>query len=148
MEIKSIFTDEAASLLDRESKQLTEELREAAVNEALRSRGEPVEVTASDVRKARGFFQRRQAHLRPTTALLLRSYVVGGAVMFVIGMMYPYIREFMFERDIISKFSFLIAVSGLLISLASFFMMNYLSAILRAKSRRAMEEASKEESQP
>jgi len=147
MEIKNIFTEEAIKLLEQETKRFGEELKEEAVNEALRSRGEPVEVTASDVRRAREMFQKRGAKLRPATALLLRTYMVFGALIFVVGMIYPYMREFFYKSDVESRLSFMIAIAGLTMATASFFMRNYLDMALRSKTRRTLDETKNESQQ-
>lgn len=57
------FTIEAEKILEIESQSIAKELREAAINEALISRGEPIEVTACDVMKARVLFQMKQLKL-------------------------------------------------------------------------------------
>jgi len=147
MDIKNIFTEEASKLLEQETKKLGEDLKREAVNEALRSRGEPVEVTASDVKRAREMFQKREQTLRPTTALILRMYTVIGALMFVVGMTYPYMREFFYKTDFESRLSFLIALTGLGLSVVSFFMKNYFDLSLRSKMRKALEESEKSRQQ-
>lgn len=143
MDIKNIFTEEASRLLEQETKKFGEELKQEAVNEALRSRGEPVEVTASDVRRAGEMFQKREASLRPKTALILRMYTVLGALMFVVGMTYPYMREFFNRTDFESRLSFMIAIMGLILAVASFFMKNYFDISLRSKIRKTLEESEK-----
>lgn len=147
MEIKNIFTEEAAKLLEQETKKFGEELKEEAVNEALRSRGEPVEVTASDVKRAREMFQKGEARLRPATALLLRTYMVLGALMFVVGMIYPYMREFYYKSDVESRLSFMIAIAGLIMVVASLFMRNYFDMALQSKTRRTLDKTKKESQQ-
>jgi hypothetical protein len=142
MDTKNIFTDEASRLLEQETKKFGEELKQEAVNEALRSRGEPVEVTASDVRRAKEMFQKREASLRPGTALFLRIYMVLGALMFVGGMIYPYIREYIYKSE--NQLSFVIAISGLIVLLFSTFLKSYLDMILRYKTRRIVGETKKE----
>ena len=147
MDIKNIFTEEASKLLEQETNKFGVELKQEAVNEALRSRGEPVEVTASDVRRAREMFQKRERSLRPKTALILRMYTVLGALMFVVGMTYPYMREFFYRTDPVSRLSFMIALMGLALSVVSFFMKNYIDLSLRSKMRKTLEESEKSSQQ-
>ena len=72
------ITEEAKKLIAEELRSLAEELEKEAIAEALRSRGRPVEVTASDVRRARIRFVKRDRPLLPVTDLLLRAYLVLG----------------------------------------------------------------------
>lgn len=147
MDIKTIFTEEATKLLDRESKSLAQELRDAAVNEALRSRGEPVEVTASDVRRAREMFQRREIKLRPTTDLVLRLYMIIGAGMCVVGLAYPALQDLMTRTGMESRLSLIMALAGLVTSILAFVMRQHLEAMVKGRTRRALEQEDKTSSQ-
>ena len=147
MEIKSIFTEEAGKLLDSESILLSDELRQAAINEALRSRGEPVEVTASDVRKARQLFQKREIKLRPTTDLLLKFYMLLGVAIFIGGMGYPVLRDMMERTGMHTYSTSMISMSGLVISVVAYSMRLYLDALLKTRSRRTTETETKESQQ-
>jgi len=146
MEIKSVFTEEATRLLDRESIQIYEELRDAAINEALRSRGEPVEVTGSDVRKARSLFIKREYPLRPMTEFVLRVYAVLGIAMMFGGLFYPYLRSFLEQSDFSSRIAIMLAFMGLVLTVVSFLSRYYFQAIYKMKFRRKPEIAERERS--
>jgi hypothetical protein len=147
MDIKSVFTDEATKLLETESKRMANDLREAAVNEALRSRGEPVEVTASDVRKAQELFRKQEAKLPPPRGImLLKIYALFGGLVFFLGLLYPSVREFIFKRDLTSRLSLMVAIAGLFIALVSLFLAWYFETMLQSRPRRVLEEKQKKES--
>jgi hypothetical protein len=143
MEKKETFTDEAVRLLREESESLTRELREAAIREALQSRGVPVEVTASDVRKARQLFVRRPPALTPMTDLILRIYTFLGALIFIFGVSFPYIRKLIHESDPVVRTSFLIGVSGFCVSLTSLFMHRCLNVVRSSRAKRRLETVEK-----
>ena len=143
METNKVFTEEASRLLEKESDILANELREEAINEAIRSRGEPIEVTASDVRKARALFTKRSFPLKPTTDLILWLYFGMGITMFLVGVSYPFLRKLLYEADLISRLSLMIALAGLGLALCSFFIRYYLAAVLRRKSRHRLEQLKK-----
>ncbi len=140
MESKDLFTSEARRLLERESERIASELEEEAFNEALRSRGEPVEVTASDVRKAASRFVKRDVPLRPYTDLLLKVYLATGILLFFGGLLYPYIKSLLENSRSDTRISVLVAISGVVLSLFSFFFRYYMEALIRTKSRRRLEE--------
>lgn len=135
MNKKETFTEEATRLIKEETEALGWELRQEAISEALSSRGEPLEVTASDVKKARERFVRRKPAMMPMTTLLLRIYVIGGALVFIGGISYPYIRKIILESDQVNRIAFMIAISGLGVSLMSLFMGRYLYAIRSSRLR-------------
>lgn len=118
MEIRPLFTEEAERLLAEESQRLAAELRDEAINEALRLRGEPIEVTASDVRRARAVFERAPPSLlRPTTRKLLRLYAVVGWIMFLLGVSLPTIKQVVRSSDPESQLWYLMALSGLVVGI-------------------------------
>jgi hypothetical protein len=107
------ITSEAKRLLDEEARELAAELEQEAIAEALRNRGRPVEVTASDVRRARIRFTKRDRPLLPMTDLLLRFYLFGGLMLFVGGFLYPLVRPFILEANPEARASFLVSLAGL-----------------------------------
>jgi len=78
------ITEEAKKLLAKEAGILAEELREEAIAEALRSRGRPVEVTASDVRRARLRFV-KQEERRSKTEVLMQVYMIMGYLISIVA---------------------------------------------------------------
>lgn len=138
MEIKSIFTEEARKLLEKESKEIFKELKKAAINEALR-RGEPVEITASDVRRAKSLFIRRKIPPKPFIDFVLKIYAVLGIILFSGGFLYPILREYFYRSDYYVRYSFIIAVAGLSLALFSLLARKYFESIYRIKSKRSLE---------
>lgn len=140
MYTERMFTGEARRLLREEQEKLVLDLEKEAIGEALRTRGEPVEVTASDVRKARQMFTKREPSLRPVSDLLLRVYTVLGVLMFVIGIMYPFFKEMLIKYDTVSRISFMISLAGLALAVFSMFMRKYFDALHMTRMRRRLEE--------
>src|SRR5882762_2124819 len=95
--LENLFTEEARRLLGEERKRLGDELEEEAFREALRSRGEPVEVTANDVRIATKRFVKSDSRFdsgRPSFMnTLLKTYFILGVVIFFGGVFYPYLHS-------------------------------------------------------
>jgi len=134
------FTDEARRLLEEETSRMAEELEQEAFTEALTSRGEPVEVTASDVRKARSLFVKRATPIRPQLDLLLRAYAVFGVLIFVGAILYPFVRKFIEQTDETSRVSALVALAGLIFAGVAWFGRVYLEAVHRQRIRRMNEQ--------
>lgn len=89
MDIENVFTEAAESLLNAELGRLGADLRDEAINEALRSRGTPVEVTASDVRRAAEHFRKKKddpGYFR-SAKRLLQGYFWFGIVLIAIGVL-------------------------------------------------------------
>lgn len=133
MEMDTIFTKEAERLLEQEVEGLRNEFRQAAVDEALRLRGEPVEVTASDVKRARRLFTKRAAPLYPMTWFILRLYIVTGLLVFVGGIAYPYLRQMLDTADSVARVSVILTVSGLILVAVSLVMKFYFHALRGAR---------------
>lgn len=92
MEEDTLFTPEAERALADEAERLSAELRKESVEQALRTRGKPVEVTASDVTRARSLFVKRDLPLLPLTEMLLRAYADLGVLLILGGGLYPVVR--------------------------------------------------------
>src|SRR5688500_4156707 len=139
MNIPSQFTDEAKRLLEKESQRMTEELTEQALNEALRSRGEPVEVTATDVRRASMAFVRpRPQSLSPGLQRLLRVYLLTGILtsLFGLGILtYPYLKSLV-QTDFKSQIGLITTITGLLVSFFSIFLLYVRDSFRSAEKRR------------
>jgi hypothetical protein len=129
------FTDEARRLLQQEAARMAEELQQEAFTEALTSRGEPVEVTASDVRKARSLFVKSDKPIRPVTDFVLRVYATIGVLTFVGAILYPFVRKFIEQTDSTSRVSAWVALTGLIFAGAAWFMRVYLESARRLRSR-------------
>lgn len=146
MNIPSEFTEEAKRLLEKESQRLIEELKEQAFNEALRSRGEPVEVTATDVRRASMAFVRpRFRSLPPNLQRLLRVYLLTGIIMSLFGLgilAYPYLRS-LIQADFKSQVGFITTITGLFVSLFSTFFL-YVRDIFRSAEKRRQDKLKRE----
>lgn len=140
MKITGTFTKEAEQLIDAEIKEISTELRSAAMDEALRSRGEPVEITASDVRRARKRLVWRRTPLRPMTELTLKLYMVIGALLFLGGLLYPYATTFIKQAARGEMVSFLMALMGLCIGLAAVFAKYYLEIVHRIRMKKRFED--------
>jgi len=128
--IKNIFTKEAEQLIESEIKMISEELKQASIDEAFHIRGEPVEVTASDVRRARNRLTWQRRPLIPSTDLILKIYMFIGATLFLAGLLYPYIK-LLTETDYVVSLS--ICLIGLITAISSFFMRYYFSSMRRIK---------------
>lgn len=144
-----VFTDEAEVALRRTLNRLERRLRIRAVDEAVRARGVPAEVTSSDVNRAStevslprrlppGVWSERPPEFgdrlfepgegldawqipRFTVDRLLTVYVLLGAVTALIGLIYPWVVEFLakIQSDPLRRTGLLIAISGLMLALVS-----------------------------
>ena len=127
-EIKPQFTDGASQALHDLSAELATELRDRAIEEALRTRGEPVEVTASDVLRAR--YQQsheiRVSRVSSSTSTLFRLYFYVGILTAIIGFTYPflsgYIKTIELTQD--ERLSLMLGLTGLVTSVLSYVFMN------------------------
>jgi hypothetical protein len=131
--IKNIFTKEAEQLIESEIKVISEELRQAAIDEAFQIRGEPVEVTASDVRRVRNRLIWQRAPLKPGTDLILKIYMFIGATLFLVGFLYPYIRQLMAETGSMTKFFVSMGLFGLIITVVSLLARYFLNSMHKIK---------------
>jgi hypothetical protein len=138
------FTEEAQKLLAEEARLLREELEQEAVAEARRSRGRPIEVTASDVRRARIRFVKRDRTILPMTDLILRVYMIAGALVFVGGFLYPLLRPLLAQQDPIARTSLMISLGGLAMAAAGFFGRFYVRWVDDRRARRRYEEYEQE----
>jgi|GEM_PF-4859542 len=141
MEFDAKFTDEAIRLLGEESNYLIEQFRSDCIKEALTSRGEPIEVTASDVKKVRKRFVMHfpMIEYKSNIDMLLRIYFFFGIIISVGGLAYPYIEVYFKQVNEISKTSFLVAISGLLLSVMSGIIRYYLKYTRDVKLKRFLE---------
>lgn len=139
MNKNEIFTEEAKKVLLEEAQRIAKELEQEAISEALRSRGEPVEVTASDVRKARVRFVRFDRPFVPRSDIILRVYAILGAVVAIGGLFYPFLRPLIISNDPTTRFSLAFAVSGLVISAVALFMRSYIKSVYETKAREKIE---------
>jgi len=144
-DIKNIFTKEAEQLIESEIKVISEELRQAAIDEAFQIRGEPVEVTASDVRRARNRLTWQRASLKPSTDLILKIYMFIGATLSLVGFLYPYIRQLMAETGNMSKFFVSMGLLGLITTVVSFLTRYYLSSMRKIGKKKLENFEAKEE---
>ena len=144
--LKNIFTKEAEQLIESEIKVISEELRQAAIDEAFQIRGEPVEVTASDVRRARNRLTWQRAPLKPKTDLILKIYIFIGATLFLVGLLYPYIK-LVAETDYVVSLS--MGLAGLIMAASAFFMRYYFSSMRRIKmNKEKLEDFETKEERP
>lgn len=120
-----ILTEEAKRILQQENDKFILELKEAAFFEAINSRGEPVEVTASDIIRARQLFKRTN-RIKPMSDLLIKTYAILGLMMLIVGLYYPQFKSMFDTSDPISKYSLLLTVSGMAMILLSFFAQKFL----------------------
>jgi hypothetical protein len=85
MEVDHSITDAAQEALLEESAEYADRLRETAIKEALTSRGTPVEVTASDVKRAARTLRAVRAdevvERYPATYKLMTAYFWAGVAM-------------------------------------------------------------------
>jgi hypothetical protein len=139
METFEIITEEAKRLLEEESRLLAEELKQEAVAEALRSRGRPVEVTASDVRKARIRFIKRERQLLPMTNLVLRIYAILGGFLFIGGLLYPFVKPLIEKADLVSRISLMVSGMGLVLLFAAAFGRYYFAHRYQMRAREELE---------
>ncbi len=144
MERDTLFTPEAERILAEESSRLVEEFRQQAMDEALRARGTPVEVTASDVRRARLRFVKREGPLRPLTEMTLRVYAVLGALLVIGGTLYPVIKPLIEKGDPTFKTSLLLAGMGVVLLVTSVLGRYYLRIRNEILSRRLLERYERE----
>jgi hypothetical protein len=145
MAIKSTFTEEAMKLLEKEGKALADELRQAAINEALSSRGEPVEVTASDVRKAKESFQTKALKLRPLTPLLLKLYIWFGLFLVCCSTFAILLSSELYQ---VSRPLALLGLTGLSVSIIAYMMTRFiLDARLKSRIRRPAEQEERQHCQ-
>lgn len=128
------FTEESRRILVQEAHKLAEDLEREAVEEAMRARGRPIEVTGSDVRRARAIFVKRQRPMLPLTQVVVRAYTVVGMLLFVGGIAFPVFREFVWTRDPVVKVSFGISVFGLGLAILGWFFQGYLARQLEFRS--------------
>jgi TRAP-type uncharacterized transport system fused permease subunit len=138
-----LFTPEADRLLHEESQRLHNELYAESVGEALRSRGEPIEVTASDVLRAGLLFVKKRSFLRPMTDLLTRAYVVLGALMTAVGLSYPYLRNFFSQAKLEDRFWAVVVVTGIAMALLGVLARFYFEYLYRLRTRRRLEDISR-----
>jgi hypothetical protein len=134
-----LFTPEAERVLAEESAHINAEFRKQAIDEALRARGTPVEVTASDVRRARSRFVRRDAPLYPMTAMLLRVYLVIGVLLAIAGIAYPTVKRLVESGDPTLRLSAMMGIAGAVLTLISFMGQYYFRARSEAASRKILE---------
>src|SRR5437667_3894105 len=139
MDDDRVFTSEAARILEEESKLLIDELRQEAIDQALSSRGQPVEVTASDVRRARLRFVKREVPFMPTTEMLFRVYAVVGVVTAMGGLLYPYLMPLLEKNDPTARMSLLISIAGLSLVVASVLGRYFLRIRYEIRSRQVLE---------
>ena len=109
MKIEHSFTEAAKQILAEEKENLGKGLEEEAINEAFRSRGKPIEVTSSDVLRAREHFRKKKDDLAqlgfPSTSRVLQGYfwlgiaiLVATAIVLLLEPFYP-ILETVVGRD-------------------------------------------------
>lgn len=86
------FTPQASEVLDQELKDFGDLLRERATREAFSARGEPIEVTASDVKKARDALVKEKKYadvqldrFRALSSAMGTGLVAVGAVWYFTG---------------------------------------------------------------
>jgi hypothetical protein len=138
------ITPEAKRLLEEESMLIAQQLEQEAIAEALRNRGRPVEVTSSDVRRARIRFVKRDRPLLPVTDLLLRLYMFGGLFLLAGGFLYPLIRSYLSQQDAVTHTSLLISLMGLTIALVGFLGRYYIHWREQLRARQKYEEYEQE----
>ena len=126
-------TEDAERLLHSEIESLGKDLRRAAYLEALRSRGEPVEITASDVERARERLVWKRAPLSSLAQSISQLYIILGLLLFAGGLGYPWIlRTLQNESGILSL---LVSLTGTVMVLLGLFSRFYFEHISTLRSR-------------
>jgi hypothetical protein len=139
MKIEHIFTDAAKKMLVEEQKKLSDDLREEAVNEAFRSRGKPVEVTASDVSKAAAKFRHEEIKLKvryPSTVRLLQAYIWGGLILLAFAVVAYFVGLYIEVSPIIERITAMSGMLGAIMIFLGFVMRFYLSVRLRQRQEK------------
>ena len=125
MEIDHTFTNAAEEALRVESAEYAARLRETAIKEALTSRGTPVEVTASDVKRAakalRAVRAEDIAQRFPASYKLLTAYFWGGIAMSMLSLLFLSIPAYFsgIELPFSSRIVGLIGLQGAFLAAAS-----------------------------
>lgn len=130
---KASFTKEADELLRLETHVFQNDLRRESYDSALRSRGLPVEVTASDVMRAKGLMRAGRRPITSSTDFLLKVYIIVGMCMFVAGLGYPRLKRILEESSPIDRASFTMSLAGVALAALAAFMRHYLN--VRRQSR-------------
>jgi len=148
MEVEHIITQAAEKALSQESSKYLDQLRRASINEALSSRGKPVEVTASDVKRAaaqlRGIRADEINERFPSTYRLFTAYFWGGIAMSVVSLV------FLASKTALSSFSFeltelterligMIGLIGVFFAAASWAMRGYMKKKLETRANERVE---------
>ena len=115
------ITSEAKQLLERQSNRLARELEQEAVRVARVSRGTPVEITVSDVKRAGSMFGRRESRLAMDSsagsssfAVLVRLYLMLGIAMVIVGALYPILLDLLEQSSPEIRVSIMITMADLL----------------------------------
>lgn len=103
MEVEHSITEAAEQALTEESAEYVDRLRAEAVKEALAARGTPVEVTASDIRKAAHVLRADRADnlakRHQFTYTLIEAYLFGGVAMAVLSLVVLALPEIYYEFE-------------------------------------------------
>ncbi len=135
-----LFTEEAKQAITTETQSLSEELIEEATNEALAARGEPIEVTASDVRRARARIVRVQQSPKLSSNFLWQIYAVMGGLIALGGLIYPTVRPILESSDPVTRSSLLISLMGATMALFSLGVLYFFRLRYAALSRKKLED--------
>jgi hypothetical protein len=121
MKIEAIFTEEANKLLEQQSGKIVNELKEASIDEALQARGEPVEVTASDVKRVISNIYLKKKSIKYSTELILQLYMIIGVIIFVVALVYQPLKEFYAKLSGSDIVILIFALLGLILAVSSYF---------------------------
>ena len=116
MNTQPIFTPEAERLLLEEIVRLRGQVMDASVDEALATRGEPVEVTASDVRRAVSRLTWQRGRLGRRMDRVLRLYTLMGIGISLFGVLYFLADTILTIATVQAQIAFMTVVIGLALS--------------------------------
>jgi hypothetical protein len=94
-----LFTDEANKAIEDRCSKFKEELKLLASKEALKQRGEPIEVTKCDVLRVCNNSKYNDEYMLPKTNLVIRIYFFMGVLLSFIGLGYPFIKDFLYKAN-------------------------------------------------
>jgi hypothetical protein len=131
MEIEHTLTQAAEKQFTAELARLGKELREEVVDQAFKTRGKPVEVTASDVRRvAQDFRFKENEHLKesPFASLVMKVYTVAGFAAMLIGLILQLSRRLFVELIFIPEnLSTMLVVTGAFLVVISTFLRHFIT---------------------
>jgi hypothetical protein len=142
MKIHGVFTPEAEQLLEEQTKEIMSELRKASIEEAFQSRGEPVEVTASDVKRIISNTYLRRKSLKPATDFILRVYMIIGILIFIVAIFYGSFSSLLQNLSDSQILSFSIGIAGIVLAFTSY-LMRYYYSLKRVRYKRDVDEVTK-----